>query len=520
MGTNAQVSLHPEWVCGLLEPDAYPHAVPEVQLIETHISWIFLTGQFAYKVKKPVDLGFVNFSTLELRQFFCDEELRLNRRTTNDLYLDVVPIGLAGGKPRIGLEPAMEYAVRMRQFAADARLDRTLEEGKVMPGQIRNVAELLAAFHGQRSPITTIAGIGAAERASQPALNNFGHIEGDHISSTSRLRINAIEAWTLAQGEALAPAFIKRAAGGFIRECHGDLHLANLFVRNGEIYPYDCLEFNEKLRCIDQVSDLSFLVMDLMARDRPDLAYALLNTWLEGTGDYGGLAVLRFYLVYRCMVRLKVASIQAQQLHEDARGAHAIKARHYLDLACDLMAVPDHPVMVLMHGFSASGKTWTSGKLATAMPAIRIRSDLERKRLHGLPHKAHSEPHIEAGLYSPDATRRTYKRIETVCETGLRNGFNMIADATFLQREQRSRFLDLAKRLRARPIILDCKASLETLRHRIVQRSTQGMDESDADLAVIENQMAHADPLDEDELRISLTDINDLALSQPGLITR
>ena len=510
MGTNAQVSLHSEWVYGLLEAAAYPHAVSELQLIETHISWVFLTGEYAYKVKKPVDLGFVDFSTLDLRKHFCKEELRLNRRTDADLYLDVVPIGLVNGKPRVGMLPAVEYAVLMRQFPADARLDRALEAGRVEAEQIRDVAVLLASFHGQLSPITGIEPAGAANRASQPALNNFNHIGGDHISDVSRRRIDTIHAWTLNQAEMLAPVFRQRAAGGCIRECHGDLHLANLFVENDSIYPYDSLEFNPDLRCIDQVSDISFLAMDLMARGKMDLAYLFLNSWLEESGDYEGLSVLRFYLVYRCMVRLKVASIQAVQLHENARGEHAIKARHYLDLARQLMDAPEHPSLVLMYGFSASGKTWTSRKLITAMPAIRVRSDLERKRLHGLPRHWHPGPDNMKDLYSEAATRQAYMTLAGYCETGLRAGFNMIADATFLKQKWRRIFFDIAGRVGSGFFIVECGAPLKTLRERIRQRSLRGLDESDAGLAVLEHQMEHFDRLDRQENLFVVHDIGDL----------
>jgi predicted kinase len=253
-----------------------------------------------------------------------------------------------------------------------------------------------------------------------------------------------------------------------------------------------------------------------MARGRTDLAYIFLNTWLEESGDYGGLAVLRFYLVYRCMVRLKVASIQAQQLHEDARGEHAIKARHYLDLAFTLMDSPDHPAMVLMHGFSGSGKTWTSGKLITAMPAIRLRSDLERKRLHGLPRSQDPTTAIQAGLYSPAATERTYMSLEAHCETGLGSGFNMIIDASFLQRGRRRQFYELARRLGARPSIFECGASPDILRERIRQRSAQGLDESDADLAVLDDQMAHFDPLDKEERKLTVQHIQDLGRHETG----
>lgn len=504
------MSLQPGWICGLLEADAYPHVVSGLRLIETHISWVFLTGKYAYKVKKPVDLGFVDFSTLERRKFFCEEELRLNQRTSKHLYLDVVTIGFVDGKPKIGLQPAADYAVRMHQFPADARLDRRLGAGLVEAGDMQKTASLLASFHSKLPPRTGAEPALAAEQASRPALDNFLHLEGDHISRESRRKIDIIEAWTLEHAESLIPVFKQRADEGFIRECHGDLHLANLFERDGRIYPYDCLEFNPDLRWIDQVSDIAFLVMDLMAQHRTDLAYTFLNTWLEESGDYAGLAVLRFYLVYRCMVRLKVASIQTEQLHEDAQGEHAIKARQYLELARALTDTPDHPRMVLMHGFSASGKTYTSGKLITAMPAIRVRSDLERKRLHGIPRHQHAGSGIEAGLYTGAATEQTYTTLARHCETGLSAGFNMIADATFLKREWRRRFLELGLRLGARSAIMECSAPVETLQARIRQRAAEGQDESDADIAVLEYQLAHFDPLDDEENLVAAQDFRDL----------
>jgi len=499
------------WVGGLLEPDAYPHAVGKIQLIETHISWVFLTGKYAYKIKKPVDLGFCDFSSLARRKFFCEEEIRLNQRTSYDFYLGIVPIGVINGHPKIGLEPAVEYAVRMRQFPADARLDRRLAADRIEADDLRRLALRLASFHSQLPAASGIEAEHAAEHASAPALSNFQHIHGDHISTVSRRQIDMIESWTRKQAGLLEPEFKRRVAGGFIRECHGDLHLANLFEWDGEVYPYDCLEFNPALRWIDQVSDIAFLVMDLTARGRTDLAYIFLNAWLEETGDYGGLVVLRFYLVYRSMVRLKVAAIQTRLLREDAQGEHAIKARHYLELARSLMDQPLHPWLVLMHGLSASGKTRTSADLIPAMPAIRIRSDLERKRLHGLPRHHHAGAGIDTGLYSPASTEETYRTLAACCETGLRAGFNMIADATFSKRAWRTRFIDLAHKLGARPAIMECTAPLETLRTRIRQRSAEGLDESDADLAVLEYQLIHFEPLEAAERPIAVNDPQSLA---------
>ena len=210
------------------------------------------------------------------------------------------------------------------------------------------------------------------------------------------------------------------------------------------------------------------------------------------------------------MVRLKVASIQTDQLHEDARGEHRIKARQYLELARALIDTPVHPLMVLMHGVSASGKTYTSSKLITSMPAIRVRSDLERKRLHGLSRHKQSGSGIKSGMYSGSATEQTYRALARHCETGLRAGFNMIADATFLDREWRRRFLDLALRLGAKPSIMECSAPFETLQARIRQRAVEGVDESEADLSVLGYQLAHSDPLDDEERLLAVQDSRDL----------
>lgn len=503
MDTMVHKHLRPDWIRGLFESDAYPHPVGKIQLIETHISWVFLTGEYAYKIKKPVDLGFLDFSTLERRKFFCEEELRLNRRTSGEFYLDVVPVGMSNGRPVIGHLPAVEYAVRMRQFPPGARLDRRLAAGQVSASDLQGLATQLADFY-KRVPVAAENDpTMAAERACAPALHNFEHIHGDHISRESRLRIDAVETWTRAQAMALDSVFLQRAADGFIRECHGDLHLANLFAWEGRIYPYDCLEFNPDLRWIDQASDIAFLVMDLMARGRTDLAYVFLNTWLEESGDYGGLAVLRFYLVYRSMVRLKVAAIQTRLLHEDAQGEHAIKARLYLDLARHLMDRPAHPRLVIMHGLSASGKTHASNRLVPALPAIRLRSDLERKRLHGLSRHHHQKSGIDTGLYSEAGTEATYGKLLADCKTGLNAGFNMIADATFGRREWRLRFLDMARAIGAEPTIVVCSAPVETLRQRIRERAAEGLDESDATLEVLERQLADFEPLDADERRVA-----------------
>ncbi len=489
----------PEWIRALMQPAAYPHPVAEMRLIETHISWVLLTGEFAYKIKKPVDLGFLDFSSLEARKFYCEEELRLNCRTAPEVYLAVVPIGERGGRLCFGAEPALEYAVQMRQFPDRDRLDHRLNDGRVSAQDMRQAARMLAGFHARLPPCQELEPAAAGRMARQPALNNLEHLHDSHPGEASRRVLAKVERWTREQAEALMPVFAARAAAGHVRECHGDLHLANLVAIADGVVPFDGIEFSPELRWIDTASDIAFLVMDLMAHERTDLAYVLLNGWLEETGDYDALEVLRFYLVYRCMVRVKVASILVEQLHEGADGEHAFDARRYLALAEALSDAPGRPGLVLMHGVSGTGKTWVSERLLASLPAVRLRSDRERKRLFGVTADEHRPSAPSAGIYSAGASEKTYETLVRHSATGLRAGFHMLVDATFLRRAQRLRFERLADEFGAGWVILDCSAPEATLRARVRQRLEDGADLSDAGLEVLDYQLSNTDELLADE---------------------
>lgn len=500
----------------LLEPAAYPHEVGRIQLIETHISWVILTGDFAYKVKKPVDLGFLDFSTLELRRHYCEEELRVNRRTAAELYLDVVTIGEGPRGLRVGLAPAVEYAVRMRQFPHEARLDRCLQDGRLGPAEMRRLAETIAGFHATLPARRDGDPAYEVDRATRPSRNNFTHLDPAAFNDEGQQRLAVIEAWTLQQAQALAPEFARRAREGGVRECHGDLHLQNLLLQDGRFVPFDAIEFNPDLRWIDIANDIAFLVMDLMAHERTDFAYTVLNAWLEATGAYDSLAVMRFYLANRSMVRAVVTAIRQRQAAAPAadvpeddvqRSSARLDKARYVELAASLVDTPP-PRLYLMHGFSGSGKTWLSERLVGALPALRVRSDLERKRLSGrLPGPA-AEPRttgvIESGLYGAEVTEQTYGTLARHCEIGLRAGFDMIADATFLQRRQRERFRELAARLGSAFVIVDCVAPPALLEARLRQRLAEGADASDADLAVLHHQLAHHEPLTALERRVTV----------------
>jgi aminoglycoside phosphotransferase family enzyme/predicted kinase len=492
--------------------------VAKLELIETHISWIILTGEFAYKIKKPVDLGFVDFRSLARRKYFCEEELRLNLRTAADLYLDIVPIAATAQGLRIGQQPAIEYAVRMRQFPGDARLDRQLESGRLTVNDMLAAAQVIADFHGSLTARPLDHPADEIARISQFALDNFTQIRvalnNDHFHPL----LAQLEAWARRQIALLEPAFKHRAAGGFVREGHGDLHLANMVRLEHRIVLFDCLEFDPGLRWLDLMNDIAFLVMDLMAHRREDLAYAFLNAYLEHSGDYPGLAVLRFYLVYRCLVRAKVAALQPSGKLAGAADNADDKTRRYLELARALVAPSMTPRLVLMHGFSGAGKSWLSSRLMGGLGAIRVRSDLERKRLHGLAPAQDSGSGIETGLYNARATEQTYDLLARYCGTGLRAGFNMIADASFLRRRQRQRFADLAKHLQAELFILDCTAPPETLRERVQKRAADPQQVSEAGLAVLEHQLAQHDAFTHQEEQYVIRFTSEWDHDVPGLL--
>ncbi len=472
----------------LLSPAAYAHPAASVQLIETHISWVLLAGPYAYKIKKPVNFGFLDFSTLALRRHCCEEEVRLNRRLAPDIYLAVVPV--TGTGMESGGE-ALEWAVKMRAFPPDATLDR---EAVITLEQIDAIADRLAAFHGEVGSAPKDSDYGSPEAVMQPVRENLKQIAA-MLPSTAGEHGGNLATWSEQEYRRLQPRFAARKASGFVRECHGDLHLGNIAWVDQAPLIFDCIEFNPALRFVDVQSEIAFLFMDLISRGLDALAWRFLNRYLEHTGDYDGLAVFRFYLVYRATVRAKVAALRAAQ----SPAEDAPDVLRYLNLAKRLSR-SGRPALLLMHGYSGSGKTWLSQRVQETLGGIRIRSDVERKRLFALPALADSK---SAGdIYSPAASRRTLERLLALTEAVLDQGYIVIVDATFLGRAWRSAFIALAdkKALPARLLSLDIAP--DTLRRRVSERLARSDDASEADLSVLESQMSHADPLDAKELAI------------------
>jgi aminoglycoside phosphotransferase family enzyme len=487
----------PPLIQALLDAARYPHAVERVELVQTHISWVLLAGDFAYKIKKPVKLSFLDFSTLALRETYCQEELRLNRRFAPDLYLDVVGIFNTPQDPQWqGSGAPIEYAVKMHRFDESARLDHVCARGDLQARHLSALADAVVAFHQTAAVAPKGSYFGSGKHILQPALDNFTDLLRLLPDPAWRARLTALGDWTQAQFEQLAPLMQARQQAGWVRECHGDLHLANMVLINGRVQLFDCIEFNEDLRWMDVASEIAFVYIDLLAHRKPGLADCLLDEVLSRSGDYEAARVLRFYAVYRAMVRAKVAALRWAQTRGDTGEIEA-----YVALAEKLLAPPPAR-LVITHGLSGCGKTVASEALLQADPqasTLRLRSDVQRKRLFGLAPGAASGSGVGGGIYAADAHQRTYAHLLEQAAMLLRAGWSVVVDAAFLKRADRDAFHGLAQQMGAGFSILAPQASPGQLRQRIVARSAAGHDASEATLAVLAQQMQVIEPLAPDE---------------------
>ncbi len=488
----------PEYILSLLRPDAYAHTVETIELVETHISWVILTGAYAYKIKKPVNLGFLDFSSLEKRHFYCQEEIRLNSRLAPELYLEVVAI--TGPEQQAlfsGSGPVIEYAVKMRQFPSDMQMDKLLNTGQIQSSHITSLAETIAGFHQQTDIAGSESDYGKPEVVYRPVRDNFTLLQ-ELLSDHNQLdRLEELRQWSQASYEHLKSVFVQRKEAGFIRECHGDLHTANIVVINNTPIAFDCIEFSPELRWTDTASDIAFLIMDLQYRQQHTFAWHFLNHYLEISGDYKALQVLKFYLVYRAMVRAKVAAIGASQMPDkSAEYNSAIQSCYdYLKLA-HAFVQPGSPILIITCGMSASGKSTLTSPLVAGLSAIRLRSDVERKRLFKQSKGSHSHKPFNTGIYSPEASSQTYQYLSDQADLILTSGYPVIIDAAFLHYEQRQLFYQLARKKSAPFVILHFTARPDTLRQRISQRIN---DVSDADRSVLEQQLLNWKPLQDNE---------------------
>ena len=513
MQTNTEKSAQEEnsiqpWIEQAMDPASFVGVdATSVAVRETHISWVFLVGDCAFKVKKPIQTPFLDYSTLELRKHFCEEELRLDRRYTSELYLDVVPIQLEGDRLVIGAsevdrdERIIDYAVKMRRFDERALLSNQLDSAELTRQDIRDLATRVAQFHHSAeryNPLQGIEAVGTARGVYDDAIENFTELE--QLLPQTNATLKRLKKWTTEYFQRHRMQFEGRLRAGFIRECHGDLHLANIVEFEGAFVPFDGIEFNDRFRWIDTISDAAFSAMDFAAHGRTDFCYAFINSYLDETGDHASLAMMRWYLVYRSLVRAKVAALRLQQpglSKLDESDIHGDCDNH-IDLA-HTFSQASEPRLWITHGVSGSGKTYASERIVEQFGAIRLRSDVERKRHFGFSPRYRPSAAQKQLMYGESASRATYARLRRMARCILRSGYPVIVDATFLHRSDREAFRTLAEHEQAAFSIVDCQTDVETSRGRIERRSQQDDDASDANLSVLAHQLETEEPLTAEE---------------------
>lgn len=505
--------MYSELIQSLMQPEAYPHPCDKMELIETHISWVILTGDIAYKIKKPVNFGFLDFTSLGARKQYCEAELNLNSRSAEELYLDVVPITGSASRPLVdyGTEGIIEYAIKMRQFRTEDVLSELHDADALTFEHIDELADRVATFHSQAESAGPETPFGNPEHLILPAKQNFEQIR-ERLSEKAHLeQLAHLEDWSMSSFEILSETMRQRKASHMVRECHGDLHLKNITLFNGKVTLFDCIEFNESFRWVDVISDMAFLVMDLEERGLHHYANRFLNHYMEETGDYQGLKLLPFYKAYRAIVRAKISLFEMDSFQDDPEKIAALwdKYQSYIDLAESCSALPNRFVLT-MHGVSGTGKSTVALRLVDRLGAIRIRSDVERKRLYKLDPYAHPSSEFARELYSQEATELTYEKLAFLATHILSAGMSVIVDATNLQRWQRQRIEQVAVENGVPFCIADCQAAMSVIKSWIDQREDMDDDASDASFEIVDRQMQTQDPLSDEELRQTFTIHSDI----------
>ena len=463
------------------------------------MSWVLLTGEFAYKLKRPVKYAFVDLSCAERREFACREELRLNRRFAPLLYLEVCAITAPEGVARIGGGGApIEYAVKMRQFRREQELDRLLASGGVTPGELGSFGSELAAVHAQLPVAGGADPWATPEKVRELVLGNLAECAQGSGMFNAAAEVEALRGPLQQRLDSLMECMAARRVSGRVRECHGDLHAGNIVRQHSGLLAFDCMEFEPAFRWIDVADEIAFLLSDLGVRGCLDHAYGFLAGYLAVSADYQACRLLPMYQAHRALVRAKVCALSTRGASGADLAILRQEWRRRIGFAAAVLS-PRRPRLLLMCGPSGSGKSWLARELSPRLRAVHLSSDVVRKRHAGLVQAAGAGATVGEGLYTAAATAEVYADLLRNTDDLLAGGFDVIVDATFGRREHRERFAERALRFGARCQLLACQAPLELLRARIIARARTGTDPSEADLRVLDWQLAHHDALDVDE---------------------
>lgn len=494
--TKVKSELPKLWVCNLLRSSSFPHSAERLELLQTHISWIILAGDYAYKIKKPVTLEFLDFSTLGKRKTTCQKEIELNRRFAPQLYIGVVPITGTKENPVVeGDGIAIEYAVKMHRFADSELAARMAEGGKITPKIARRLAVTIASLHQHLPPYKASSSLGTPNAFFLALRKNIEQLESFDLPPFHHNRIKIVSEWLQSQFDNLFPLMETRLAGGRVKGCHGDCHLGNIIVHRDKVILFDCLEFNDEFRIMDTIAEAAFLWMDMRMRKMVSLSHSFINDYLEYSGDYEGLRLLKMYACHYAMVRAKACLIKKAESGSVVNKSSLSKQfSPYVDIAINY-ALTSSPKLILMNGFSGSGKSKVAKRICEKIGAIRIRSDVERKRLSGLS----PEEKSDGNIYSRNMSCLTYTQLLEHSKFVINSGFNCVVDATFLSQESRRSFVNLALSTRTHLQIVGCTASDREIRRRLWRRNTMENDASEADVSVYLAQKDRQENFDRNE---------------------
>lgn len=495
----------PAVIKALLKPSAYAEACGKITFLQTHISYIFLTDKYAYKIKKPVDFGFLDFTAIEKRLYFCKEEVRLNRRLAPDIYLNVTPITRVRGGYRVGgTGRVVEYAVKMKRIPDKVILERMIKDGTITTEVIKRVAEKIAAFHKDALTNKGISGFGEIEIIRQNIEENFSQVSPFTGTAISNKRLDKIRSYAGEFLEKNVGLFKKRVEAGFIRDCHGDIHSEHIGVEDG-IFIFDCIEFNRRFRYSDTVSDAAFLSMDLEFRGRGDLARVFEEGYFSATGDSEGKRLLDFYKCYRAFVRGKVEGFklkEPEESSEDKKDA-LLKALLYFDLSYEYATGGHKSLLLLVCGLAGTGKSTVARLIAEKTGMAIISSDEARKGLFSLPKRAHRYEGFKKGIYSERATDKTYNELVKKGFEFLKSGRSVILDATFSKNTYIKEASIAAKKAKADFKIIECVSDDAVIKARLKKRLRDKTSISDATWDIYLKQKEIFERIKNPDIRLS-----------------